>query len=147
MKYALIENNYVTNIIEWDGEGDIFSDKSPLQNNDANIGDVVIDGVLYVKPRNGFDYIFNEKTKQWNITKEGQELKDKIEISMVTQKKIDLLSSAKNVISIWQSKLLLGIITDDDKSKLLEWLTYIDELQAINAPVGSDIEWPQPPET
>ncbi|WP_338011790.1 tail fiber assembly protein [Trabulsiella odontotermitis] len=38
--------------------------------------------------------------------------------------------------------MLLGIITDDEKASLINWLAYIDELHAVDTakPV-----WPTPP--
>ena len=39
---------------------------------------------------------------------------------------------AKARISLWQSELLLDIITNDDKESLTEWLAYIKALQALD---------------
>ncbi|EON4777557.1 tail fiber assembly protein, partial [Escherichia coli] len=43
-----------------------------------------------------------------------------------------LISDAKERISLWQSELLLDIITNDDKESLTEWLAYIKALQALD---------------
>ncbi len=64
-----------------------------------------------------------------------------------------LLTEAKDTISIWQTQLSLGSITDANKAKLVEWLTYIDELNALDLSniVDEDsynaIVWPDAPDT
>lgn len=66
-------------------------------------------------------------------------------IAASERKKTELLSEAEATISIWQSKLLLNIISDKDKASLLAWLTYIDDLNAIETDSAPDINWPSPP--
>ncbi|EHR9136830.1 tail fiber assembly protein [Escherichia coli] len=64
-----------------------------------------------------------------------------------------LLSEARSITSDWQTKLSLGIISDDDRLKLTQWMMYIRELNSLNI---SDIDnkdnfeainWPAVPET
>ncbi|MEN3753801.1 tail fiber assembly protein [Mangrovibacter sp. SLW1] len=43
-----------------------------------------------------------------------------------------MITEAKDTISIWQSELLLGTISDDDKASLTAWISYINELQALD---------------
>ncbi|HFO3431959.1 TPA: tail fiber assembly protein [Escherichia coli] len=62
-----------------------------------------------------------------------------------------LISDAKATISLWQSELLLGIISDDDKESLTEWLSYIKALQGLDLSGVTDEEgynatvWPDEP--
>ncbi len=62
-----------------------------------------------------------------------------------------LISDAKETISLWQSELLLGTISDDDKESLTEWLSYIKALQALDLSDVTDEEgynatvWPDEP--
>jgi hypothetical protein len=41
---------------------------------------------------------------------------------------------------------MLDIISDADKSRLIEWMKYIQAVQAIDTSKASDISWPQKPE-
>lgn len=62
------------------------------------------------------------------------------------QRKTRLLEMAQDTISIWQTKLLLGRISDADKASLNAWLDYIDALTAIDTSLAPDINWPVKPE-
>lgn len=62
------------------------------------------------------------------------------------QRKTSLLEMAHDTISIWQTKLLLGRISDADKASLNAWLDYIDALTAIDTSLTPDINWPVKPE-
>lgn len=62
-----------------------------------------------------------------------------------------LLASANETISLWQSELLLGIIADEDKQSLIEWINYIKELQSLDfSPIVDEASydafaWPSVP--
>jgi len=62
-----------------------------------------------------------------------------------------LLKTAKDTISLWQTQLLLGSITDNDKASLILWMAYINELNTLDLPsiVDEDsfnaIIWPDVP--
>ena len=71
--------------------------------------------------------------------KEGQ-------ITEVEQKKSALLAEAQSTISLWQTELQLGIISDDDKASLITWMKYIQSLNAVDTSTAPDIEWPVKPE-
>lgn len=64
----------------------------------------------------------------------------------VEQHKAALLAEAKATISLWQTELQLGIISDDDKVSLITWMKYIKDIQAVKAVSAQDIEWPVKPE-
>lgn len=61
------------------------------------------------------------------------------------QRKASLLNVAQETISIWQTKLLLGRISDDEKAQLNAWLDYIDSLNLIDVTAAESIDWPVPP--
>ncbi|EAA6251404.1 tail fiber assembly protein [Salmonella enterica subsp. enterica serovar Braenderup] len=62
------------------------------------------------------------------------------------QKKNVLLAEAQSTISLWQTELQLGIISDDDKASLITWMKYIQALNAVDTSTAPDIEWPVKPE-
>lgn len=62
------------------------------------------------------------------------------------QKKAVLLAEAHSTISLWQTELQLGIISDDDKASLITWMKYIQALNAVDTSTAPDIEWPVKPE-
>ncbi len=72
-------------------------------------------------------------------------------VNSAEQKKSALLAAAKSRISLWQTELLLGTISDDDKASLTEWVAYIKELQALDLSSVTDedsynaIVWPDAP--
>ncbi|EKZ6147609.1 tail assembly chaperone [Klebsiella aerogenes] len=61
------------------------------------------------------------------------------------QKKDALIDEARAVISIWQTELLLGTISDDDKSSLIKWIAYIKALQEVDISHAPDVNWPEVP--
>lgn len=56
-----------------------------------------------------------------------------------------LISFAKEHIRLWETQLQLGMISDADKAKLIEWMHYITALQAVDTSTAPDINWPQQP--
>ncbi|GJL33261.1 hypothetical protein TUM17576_00810 [Enterobacter hormaechei] len=74
----------------------------------------------------------------------AEEIKE-IAIIAAGQKKSQLLADASETIRGWQTDLLLGIISDEDKSKLIAWRIYIKVLEAIDTSLAPDINWPAVP--
>lgn len=68
------------------------------------------------------------------------------QITLAEQTKTRLLSGAKNTISLWQTELQLGIISDDDKAQLIAWMRYIQALQKVDTATAPDIAWPEQPQ-
>lgn len=58
-----------------------------------------------------------------------------------------LISTAKQTISVWQSELQLGIISDEDKASLTAWINYIKAVQAVDTSKAPDITWPALPKS
>lgn len=68
------------------------------------------------------------------------------EVEAAEQKKSSLLANARGQISLWQTELQLGSISEGDKTSLVAWLAYIKALQVIDTSLAPDIRWPAPPE-
>ncbi|EHA0400808.1 tail fiber assembly protein [Salmonella enterica] len=83
---------------------------------------------------NGSEWVTDEDAQ-----KNGQ-------IMEAEQKKSALLAEAQSTISLWQTELQLGIISDDDKASLISWMKYIQALNAVDTSTAPDIEWPVKPE-
>ncbi|ENG2552030.1 TPA: tail fiber assembly protein [Citrobacter freundii] len=67
-------------------------------------------------------------------------------VSVAEQQRSALLLEARATISLWQTELQLGIISDEDKASLIVWMNYIKALQAIDTSKAPDITWPDKPE-
>ncbi|ELQ3973074.1 tail fiber assembly protein [Escherichia coli] len=67
------------------------------------------------------------------------------DVEAAEQQKSAFLAEAQETISLWQTELQLGIISDKDKASLILWLTYIKELQAVVPEAAPGIKWPTPP--
>lgn len=83
---------------------------------------------------NGSEWVTDESAQ-----KSGQVLE-------AEQQKAVLLAEAQSTISLWQTELQLGIISDDDKASLIAWMKYIQALNAVDVSTAPDIEWPVKPE-
>ncbi|SAC57162.1 tail assembly protein [Enterobacter roggenkampii] len=67
-------------------------------------------------------------------------------VAAAEQQKAALLVEAQATISLWQTELQLGIISDDDKASLIAWMNYIKAVQAVDTSAAPDINWPEKPE-
>lgn len=67
------------------------------------------------------------------------------EVATADTDKNNRLNTAKQYISLWQTQLQLGMISDADKAKLIKWMHYITALQAVDTSTSPDINWPQQP--
>ena len=98
------------------------------------------DNVTTIKPLTPYDrWSGSEWVTDETAQKSGQVLEAK-------QQKSALLTEAQSVISLWQTELQLGIISDDDKASLIAWMKYIQALNAVDISTAPDIEWPVKPE-
>ena len=67
-------------------------------------------------------------------------------VAQADAEKQERLSEAQAIISGWQTELQLGIISDDDKSRLTAWMEYIKKVQAVDTSDPEHIVWPKSPE-
>lgn len=97
-------------------------------------------GVTNIEPLTPYD--------RWNgsgwVTDEDAQKRDNV--LEAEQKKAALLNEAQSTISLWQTELQLGIISDEDKASLIKWMKYIQALKTVDASTAPDIEWPVKPE-
>lgn len=80
---------------------------------------------------------------EWVTDTEAQQAAD---VEAAEQQKAALLFEAQATISLWQTELQLGIISDEDKASLIAWLNYIKAVQAVDTSKAPDIIWPDKPE-
>ncbi|WP_168400661.1 tail fiber assembly protein [Erwinia amylovora] len=80
---------------------------------------------------------------EWMSDTEAQHAAD---IALAEQHKTELLAAAQESISLWQTELQLGIISDEDKARLIAWLRYIKTVQALDVSKASDLVWPEAPQ-
>ncbi|MBS9206340.1 tail fiber assembly protein [Escherichia coli] len=67
------------------------------------------------------------------------------EVEAAEQQKSVQLLFAKEKIILWQTELQLGIISDEDKEKLMSWVNYIKAVQAVDTQKAHNIIWPKKP--
>ncbi|MGM3191418.1 tail fiber assembly protein [Dickeya dadantii subsp. dieffenbachiae] len=125
--YAVIENGVVINTVVWDS--DVEADWKPqngalidISSERVGVGYLYSDGVFTPPKKRRDEYIAD-----------------------ATLRKTQLLSEAQKMIANWQTDLLLGIISDDDKNRLARWREYMKQIDAIDVQTAPDINWPIPP--
>lgn len=69
-----------------------------------------------------------------------------VDVEAAEQQKAALLAEAQTTISLWQTELQLGIISDEDKASLIAWMKYIKAVQVVDTSKAPDITWPDKPE-
>ncbi|WP_275262262.1 tail fiber assembly protein [Citrobacter braakii] len=123
-----------------DHRGETVYDKQTGQPVDVTgLGDYPA-SVTTIKPLTPYDrWNGSEWVTDADAQKDGQ-------VAAAEQKKNALLAEAQNTISLWQTALQLGIISDDDKASLISWMNYIKAVQAVKTESSQDIEWPVKPE-
>ncbi|MFS7219884.1 tail fiber assembly protein [Rahnella inusitata] len=57
----------------------------------------------------------------------------------------DLLAEANSITVDWRTELALGIITDEDKVTLIEWMNYIKAVKAVDISTARSVVWPEKP--
>ncbi|WHU88063.1 tail fiber assembly protein [Pantoea agglomerans] len=56
-----------------------------------------------------------------------------------------LISEANVITQAWQTQLRLNMITDVDKASLIEWMKYIQAVQAVDLSLLQEPSWPEKP--
>ena len=98
------------------------------------------DGLTTIAPSTPYD---KWNGSEWVTDKDAQKSGQVLEAE---QQKSVLLAEAQSIISLWQTELQLGIISDDDKASLIAWMKYIQALNVVDTSTAPDIEWPVKPE-
>ncbi|MFJ5855300.1 tail fiber assembly protein [Enterobacter cancerogenus] len=131
MKCALIKNNQVINIIEID-EGGIskFTGGQLILIPEGEVVDIgfSVDGDAYIPPP--IPELTGDEIKQLNESKRKEKVA--IAVNYISQNSLD-------------SKLMLGMLSDEDKRKYAQIITYIDDLNSMTLDSLSDVAWPKQP--
>ncbi len=98
------------------------------------------DSLTLIAPGTAYD--------QWNGTAWVTDIvaQKNAEINEAIVKQAALISSANAKTQLWQTQLMLGIITVTDKATLTTWMTYVQAVQAIDTTTAPDITWPVAPD-
>ena len=123
-----------------DHRGEVVFDTQTGQRIDIlELGDYP-DGVTTLAPSSPYD--------KWNGSEwvHDEDAQQSAEVSAAEQEKTERLATAKGVISLWQTELQLGIISDKDKASLIAWMKYIQIVQDVDTTLAPDIKWPELPE-
>lgn len=80
--------------------------------------------------------------KKWITDTDAQHA---VDVKAADKQKTALLVEAQETISFWQTELQLGIISDEDKARLIAWMQYIKAVQAVDTSKAPDITWPEKP--
>lgn len=81
--------------------------------------------------------------QKWVTDNDAQHAAD---VAEAEQQKTSMLKDANATISLWQTELQLGIISDDDKASLIAWIGYIKAVQAVETSTAPEITWPEQPQ-
>jgi len=81
---------------------------------------------------------------QWITDVNAQRVEN---IAIAEKQKSHRLQEAQAAISLWQTELQLGIISDEDKASLIAWLAYIKALRNFDISTLPNINWPVAPAT
>lgn len=103
----------------------------------AYLGDIH-EGYVSAAPVTPYD-VWNGK--KWVTDTDAQKAALVVQLEAV---RTSLLSQADEIMRDWRDELALGVISDEDKAKLLNWLDYKKRIKAVDTSAGSVI-WPEVP--
>lgn len=65
-------------------------------------------------------------------------------IQFAENKKEELLREIREKTQIWQTQLALGIISDEDRKRLIQWMLHAQQV-AVTDTSASPVDWPEQP--
>ncbi|MBI6510092.1 tail fiber assembly protein [Proteus sp. PR00174] len=92
----------------------------------------VLEGLIPLSKKEADAYLANPLTKTQHI-----------EIAEIHKQ--SLIDEAKTEISVYQTKLLLGRINEEEKQQLNQWVDYLDALASIDVSLAPAITYPDKP--
>ncbi|EPX8934733.1 tail fiber assembly protein [Morganella morganii] len=98
------------------------------------------DTLTLSKPETDFD---EWNGKKWVTNTQAQK---NSELEAAETQKQFFIAEAMEKTQLWQTQLMLGIITDEDKASLREWMLYVQKVQVTDISPAPDIDWPQKPQ-
>ncbi|HBM9994389.1 TPA: tail fiber assembly protein [Escherichia coli] len=72
--------------------------------------------------------------------------KRKADIEYAEEQRLRLLTEVDDITSDWRVELMLGDISESDKTKLSAWMAYKSEVKAVDISTAPDVNWPAQPE-
>ncbi|MFJ5161967.1 tail fiber assembly protein [Pantoea sp. NPDC088449] len=68
------------------------------------------------------------------------------DIKEAQERQAALIAEANAITQAWQTQLRLDMITDTDKSSLVAWMKYVQDVQAVKTEEAPALSWPQKPQ-
>lgn len=93
-----------------------------------------------LKPATAWDKWDGEKWVTDSVKEKAAANKEAIE------RQAALIAEANSITQAWQTQLRLEMITEADKASLMEWMKYVQAVQAVNVQAYPEITWPQKPQ-
>ncbi len=84
---------------------------------------------------------------KWNGDSQMEDLATKHEADIANAQKHrqSILDDIEETTSDWRIEMLLGDISDNDKSQLSAWMSYKSAVKAVDVSTAPDVSWPVPP--
>ena len=112
-----------------------------IDKNNKIFGIVIIEGwEKYIQPD------WSEISIEDALLIAGDEITNDEYIVVADREKQHIITEANQKTQLWQTQLMLGIITNEDKASLTEWMRYVQKVQAVDTSAAPDIIWPEKPE-
>lgn len=67
-------------------------------------------------------------------------------IKEARERQAELIAEANRITQAWQTQLRLEMITESDKASLMNWMKYVQAVQAVRTDDAPDVKWPEKPE-
>ncbi|WP_313679068.1 tail fiber assembly protein [Pantoea vagans] len=67
-------------------------------------------------------------------------------VKEANERQAKLIAEANSITQAWQTQLRLEIITESDKASLMDWMKYVQAVQAVRTEDAPDVKWPEKPE-
>lgn len=93
-----------------------------------------------LKPATAWDKWDGEK---W-VTDQAEE--KAAAIKEARERQAELIAEANRITQAWQTQLRLEMITESDKASLMNWMKYVQAVQAVRTDDAPDVKWPEKPE-
>ncbi|WP_410739294.1 tail fiber assembly protein [Citrobacter sedlakii] len=78
------------------------------------------------------------------ILSEPAPLTKQEQIQFAENKKEELLREIREKTQIWQTQLALGIISDEDRQRLIQWMLHAQQV-AVTDTSANPVDWPEQP--
>lgn len=128
MLHAVVVNDVVVNMVVWDGESLWTPEEGQAIKADGPVGI-------------GFRYVSGRFLPPLPVPLTPEEAR----AEAVNQRQL-LLFAAESAISSLRERLLLGTISEEEKTRLIKWQDYAGLVKNININAAPDINWPEKPE-